>query len=211
MAAGLAGILMRKTPTNSLWRWLVMAIVAVFPAVGRAALELRGLCVSDNVLQLSFCDADTRQSYGWKRIGESVDGFKITAYDLKTETATLEKEKRNLLLKLQAGVLLKSAPENPKAIRGTLTAKGKGGRSVTLAAELTFGAETTIDLGNNRTLMINPSKLPDGNILYLVSFVDHGAGEPAKVISMPSEVSPPDQAFGLWVEGDELQFSPVAR
>jgi hypothetical protein len=211
MAAGGAGRMKQKIQISGAWRWLVMIAVAGLPLAGRAALELRGLCVSGDVVQLSFCDADTRQSHGWKRIGEFVDGFKITGYDQKTETATLEKEKQNLHLKLQAGILLKSAAENPKAVRGTLTVKGKGGRSVTLAAELPFGVETTIDLGNNRTVTINPSRLPDGNILYLTSFVDHGTGEPAKVVAMPSMVSPPDQSFGLGVEDDELQFSPVAR
>jgi hypothetical protein len=193
------------------WKYLLLALTACDLPAGRAALELRGLCVSDGVVQLNFVDAGSRQSCGWKRIGESVDGFKITGYDQNTDTATLENEKQNLHLKFQAGVLLKSAPENPNAIRGTLTVKGKGGRSVTLAAELPFGVETTIDLGNNRTVMINPSKLPDGNILYLTSFLDHSAGEPAKVISMPNMVSPPGQSFGLGVEDDELRFSPVAR
>lgn len=197
-----------RRPTSRRGRAIgVLAVFLGLCAAGRGELELRGLCVTGDVVQLSFSDSESRQSFGWQRIGEWVGDYHLTGYDRKSETATLTKGAATLRLHLLSGVLLKSRAEEPNWVRGTMAVKGRHGRVVTLAADLKFGEDTRIDLGADRTLVITPSMLPDGNFLYLISFVDRsggGAGQPA---SEPSVITRPYDSFGLGVDGDEISFT----
>jgi len=188
-----------------------MALACSLLPACSGALELRGLCVTDGVAQLSFSDSDTRASYGWQRVGEAVKGYRIVAYDQKTETATLTKGAETLKLPLLAGVLLKSRPADPNRVSGTVTIKGKDGQITTGSLDLPFGEERAFALASGRVLKIGLSKMPDGNFLYLVTIYDHSGGGPGRVLSAPSVVTEPYGEFGLGVDEDEIAFAPVKR
>src|SRR5438128_3277698 len=103
-------------------KYFAFAIVLAASAFGaEPTLELRGILVADGGTKLSLLDKSNGTSR-WVDIGQSFAGFKVLAFDAKTETVTLSKDGSELRLRMSSVQVKEAAPvlSAPEVTRAVL-------------------------------------------------------------------------------------------
>ena len=92
----------------------------------------------------------------------------------------------------------------------TLVALGDTGTKASAwgAVGLTIGSENVLPLAADVVLRITPAVMSDGNMRYRNSFERRGADGRSTVLSAPTVLARPNQAFSVKVDDYEYSFDP---
>jgi hypothetical protein len=90
---------------------VVMLLIGSRAMAAQPTIELRGVLVGVGPTKLSFVDK-TNDTTRWVEIGQTFAGYKVTAYDTATESATLTKDGTELRLRLNAATVKDAAADS---------------------------------------------------------------------------------------------------
>ncbi|MEO7413158.1 MAG: LysM domain-containing protein [Opitutaceae bacterium] len=99
--------------------FFVLAVVKASVVAAEPALELRGVLEGVGNTKLSLVDR-TNDTTRWVDVGQSFAGFAVKAYDPATETATLQKDGKEIRLRINSAKIAE-APIAPLVSTGPIS------------------------------------------------------------------------------------------
>ena len=196
-------------------------------SAGPARFSLKGKVALGNVYVFNVKPDTPARKAEWLALGESIDGYTLSAYDHPMDTLTLKKGNEILQVPMDiAPILATSTPvEHQKAnmermaqmkpaleagqpIRGNVLAM-LNGHVVEQPVEFVMGRETRLEMGAEGTFLITPKLNPDGSVAYDMAVLARGSAGPAT--QLPRVVNTPWGEFSLMAgSGWVLSFQPEA-
>jgi len=176
---------------------ILLFVSAVFV---RAEIEFAGILVTSEKTLFRLVDKSAAVPPAWVKLGETFSGHEIRNYDAKHDVLTLVKN--NTLIDIR----LKDAKVQPgrSVVIGGIVTLGKGEKLAIPRATLLFGQLNSFPFKNGVVCQITPTRLPDGNIQYAMSFERlDPEGKTRRRISAPSVVCLPGAPFSMRIAGDQ--------
>ncbi|MCX6956806.1 MAG: hypothetical protein NTV51_32170 [Verrucomicrobia bacterium] len=177
-----------------------LAALLFFSAVlARAEIEFAGILVTSEKTQFRLIDPSSAVPPAWVSVGQTFAGHEIRSYDAKRDVLTLAKNHALIEVRLKDA---KVQPGRAVVIAGAVTL-GRGEKLAVPRATLLFGQLNSFPLRNGVVCHIKPTRLPDGNIQYAMSFERLTADGQAQRISAPSVICLPGAPFSIRIGGDK--------
>jgi hypothetical protein len=180
---------------------LLLVLAAAVPV--SAEIEFTGYFVTGEKTVVALSDPETKAS-AWIAVGSNFENHVLTGFDHEKEAVTLSRDGRLRILSLKADAKVK---EGHFIVSGTYSIGSEASMKV-VAATLTIGAENVLPLASDVVLRITPEVMSDGNMRYRNSFEHREADGRGTVLSAPTVLARPNQAFSVKVGEYEYSFDP---
>lgn len=171
----------------------------------KADIEFTGYFVAGGKTSIALSDTTTNTS-AWLAVGARFEDYTLSAYDPQAESITLTRDAETTTIRLKQDGKVK---EGRFVVSGTYRI-GTGPAVQVTRATLVIGAENVLPLAADVVLRITPEITPDGNMRYKNIFERRGADGRPTVLSAPTVLARPQQAFSVRVDGYEYAFDPKA-
>lgn len=193
-----------------------------------ARFSLKGKVALGDVFVFNVKPGAPARKTEWLALGETIDGYTLSAYDHPTDTLTLKKGDENLRVPMDIAPIIATALTPAERQKATLDRMarmkpaleaGQPIRSHALAmlnghvleqpVEFVMGRETRLEMGDEGTFLITPKLNPDGSVAYDMAVQAKGSTGPAT--QLPRVITAPWSEFSLMADhGWVLAFQPEA-
>lgn len=164
----------------------------------------------------------------WLALGETINGYTLTAFDHPMNTLTLKKDDTTLQVPMDIAAVgendspaerkqrnkermlrMKPALEAGQPIKGSVVTMVDG-KAVAQHVEFVIGRETTLDGGGGNFYVVKPSLEPDGSVMYKIALTSESTdGVVTRTQRMTLRaVAPPWGQFNLLVANHGFGFVP---
>lgn len=181
---------------------IILLVLATAVPVS-AEVEFTGYFVAGEKTLVALSDTETKVS-AWIEVGAYFESYVLKGFDGEKEAVTLAKDGGTRILRLKADAKVK---EGRFVVSGTYRI-GSGASVKVVVATLTIGSENVLPLAADVVLRITPEIMSDGNMRYRNSFERRGSDGQSTVLSAPTVLARPNQAFSVKVDEYEYSFDP---
>ena len=143
-----------------------VAFLWAAPREASAAIEFAGILVTSEKTLFRLKDEAAGAAAAWVQVGQTFAGHEILRFDAQQDALTLLKAGAT------SAVRLKDSKVQPDAsiVIGGVVSFGGGEKLEVSRATLVFDQENSFPLRAGLICLITPTRLPDGNIRYLLAF-----------------------------------------
>ena len=176
-----------------------MAFLLAAPRESSAAIEFAGILVTSEKTLFRLKDEAAGAAAAWVQVGQTFAGHEVLRFDAQQDVLTLHTAGATSTVRLKDA---KVQPDASIVIGGVITLGG-GEKLDVSRATLVFDQENSFPLREGLVCLITPTRLPDGNIRYLLAFERPDADGNPERLSALSLVQRPGDPVSLQLTSDK--------